>query len=483
MAVLIMIIALLWLIAVLLLFANHQQKTNLWYSAFLFCLSLGYFVAILKNYLIPAAIDADAAILRVIAQFLSALGYRLCPYLLLMVGVTYTIHFSSALKKRLSYWLLLPFVITFGLDLLYPQYGFLTCFIPRSPLFVVTTVYAIPYGFCANLLLFQAFLNETDPRLRQQRFWVFAVTAPTLLNIVISYTPKMLHINEMWIFNMFPAFLMALFALVLMVRTGLMGMRISIERTTVDNTVKAVSTGTSLLNHTFKNELQNIFAGVEVLRQLEPTQQQNRIIDLIQRSAQNLLATTVQIQQRIQETPLNLTPCRLDLIVAESLEAIQLVAARKQVVIIPNLDQLPELSCDRAQLLEVLSNLYHNSLEAMPCGGRLEVRLFAYRRSALIRVADTGNGISKQNLSRVIEPFFTTKPRCSNYGLGLTYCYNVLRKHGGSFTIASSERQGTTVTLRLPLPKNGRITKFLPWLPLWKQLLLHPIVGNKRDAN
>ncbi len=483
MAVLIMIIALLWLIAVLLLFANDRQKTNLWYSAFLFCLSLGYFVAILKSYLIPAAIDADAAMLRVIAQFLSAFGYRICPYLLLMVGVTSTVYLPSALKKRLSYWLLLPCVIAFGLDLLYPQYGFLTRFISHSPLFAATVVYAIPYGFCANLLLFRAFLNETEPRLRQQRFWVFIATTPTLLNLVISYAPKMLHINEMWIFNMFPVFLMVLFALVLMVRTGLLGMRISIERSTVDNTVKAVSTGTALLNHTFKNELQNVFAGVEILRQLEPNPQQNRIIDLIQRSAQNLLATTAQIQQRIQEAPLNLTPCRLDLIVAESLETIQLVAAQKGVEIVHTLDQLPEVSCDRAQLLEVLANLYNNSLEAMPCGGRLEVRLFVYRRSALLRVADTGNGISKQNLSRVIEPFFTTKPRCSNYGLGLTYCYNVLRKHGGSFAITSSECQGTTVTLRLPLPKNGRIAKFLPWLPLWKQLLLHPLIGNKRDAN
>jgi signal transduction histidine kinase len=66
----------------------------------------------------------------------------------------------------------------------------------------------------------------------------------------------------------------------------------------------------------------------------------------------------------------------------------------------------------------------------------------------LIRFSDTGGGISTENLSRVFEPYFTTKP--SGTGLGLLIVRRIVREHGGELSIESSEGRGLTLTVRLP---------------------------------
>jgi two-component system sporulation sensor kinase B len=449
MGLLIFIIALLWLVAGLLLFANHQRKTNLWYSAFLFVLSLGYFVAMLKDFIIPN-FSADADALSLVARFLSAFGYRVCPYLLLMVGISYSERFSSAMTRLLSFWLLVPVFFSFGLDLIFPGLGFLSQYIQHGPLFWATEIWAIPYGLFANGLLFHAFLIEQHPKLRSQRLLVFLVTSPTLVNLVISYKPNLLHIKHMWCFTMWPVLVLVPVSLTFLVRYGLLGLRITLERTTVDNTVKAMTSGTSLLNHAIKNELQVISAGLDTLKSLEQDERRLRIVDTIAQASRRLLEMTTRIQGRIQESAVLLEYCSLNRIVEESLERIRLTVTEQKIhVTYHPLDQAYAY-CDRTLILEVLNNLYKNAIEAMPGGGWLDVYLFSYKKYAMIQVKDTGVGIPKPNLARVIEPFFTTKPFGANYGLGLTYCYNVLQKHGGDLEIQSVAEHGTTVTLRLP---------------------------------
>jgi signal transduction histidine kinase len=66
----------------------------------------------------------------------------------------------------------------------------------------------------------------------------------------------------------------------------------------------------------------------------------------------------------------------------------------------------------------------------------------------LIRFVDTGSGMSAENLSRVFEPYFTTKP--SGTGLGLLIVRRIVREHGGELSIESGQGKGLTVTIRLP---------------------------------
>src|SRR5437763_7306478 len=93
-------------------------------------------------------------------------------------------------------------------------------------------------------------------------------------------------------------------------------------------------------------------------------------------------------------------------------------------------------------------NMIKNSLEAMHRHGRLRIRTDLDDTHVVIRFADTGGVMSAENLSRVFEPYFTTKP--SGTGLGLLIVRRIVREHGGELSIESG--QGKGLTLPIPLP-------------------------------
>jgi signal transduction histidine kinase len=103
---------------------------------------------------------------------------------------------------------------------------------------------------------------------------------------------------------------------------------------------------------------------------------------------------------------------------------------------------------DEGRLRAVFLNLLRNSREAMPAGGRLTVRTRRVGGATEAEVADTGGGIPPEDLTRIFEPFYSTKERGT--GLGLSFAYQVVKEHGGELLCRSAVGSGTTFTLRLP---------------------------------
>jgi two-component system cell cycle sensor histidine kinase/response regulator CckA len=121
---------------------------------------------------------------------------------------------------------------------------------------------------------------------------------------------------------------------------------------------------------------------------------------------------------------------------------------------------------DIGQMEQVLINLAVNARDAMESGGRLIIQTenFENKDSIIcgedemppgqwvsIAVEDTGCGISKENMSRIIEPFFTTKDVGQGTGLGLATVYGIIRQTGGFLSIDSEVGKGTTFTIYLPM--------------------------------
>jgi signal transduction histidine kinase len=109
---------------------------------------------------------------------------------------------------------------------------------------------------------------------------------------------------------------------------------------------------------------------------------------------------------------------------------------------------------DRDQIKQVLLNLCHNSLDAMPRGGELRIAAGQAsgtgRAGIFIEVCDTGIGISQKHLAQVFQPFFT-EGKQHGTGLGLAICRNIAEAHGGDMTLTSEPGHGTTARLWLPL--------------------------------
>ncbi len=110
----------------------------------------------------------------------------------------------------------------------------------------------------------------------------------------------------------------------------------------------------------------------------------------------------------------------------------------------------PAVTGSPGKLEQVFINILSNAVEAMPNGGVISIMTMRSQAGVLIRITDTGTGISKENMSRVFDPFFTTKEPGAGTGLGLSICYGIIKSHHGTIDVASVENRGTTVTITVP---------------------------------
>ena len=115
-------------------------------------------------------------------------------------------------------------------------------------------------------------------------------------------------------------------------------------------------------------------------------------------------------------------------------------------------DTLPLVPCDFSQIQQVLMNLIINGTEAMSNGGELNIKTNHRPDNEFveIEVADTGAGIPDEHLSKIFDPFFSTKEAGKGVGLGLSIVYGIVNEHKGSIDVKSAEGKGTTFTIKLP---------------------------------
>jgi signal transduction histidine kinase len=139
-------------------------------------------------------------------------------------------------------------------------------------------------------------------------------------------------------------------------------------------------------------------------------------------------------------------PVQIDHCVAEALEFTSLPASI-EVIVFAKTDVSPVLA-DPDQLQIVFTNLFRNARDAMPSGGKLTISNSASDGFVDVTIADTGAGISREDLVRIMEPLYSTKTR--GLGLGLAITKAIVEKHGGRLQVSSEQGKGSTFTVRLP---------------------------------
>jgi PAS domain S-box-containing protein len=112
--------------------------------------------------------------------------------------------------------------------------------------------------------------------------------------------------------------------------------------------------------------------------------------------------------------------------------------------------ELPPVRGNENRLQQVFFNLILNARDAMPRGGWLTLATSADDDTVIVEVKDTGTGISREDIKRIYDPFFTTKGIGRGTGLGLSVSYGILQEHGGAIFVDSAPGQGTTFQVALP---------------------------------
>lgn len=149
-------------------------------------------------------------------------------------------------------------------------------------------------------------------------------------------------------------------------------------------------------------------------------------------------------------------------IVEEIADLIQPEADRKGINVDVSIgDDLPRVLMDKRHIKQALLNLIQNAMAAMPDGGNLGIAVAATNDELTISVSDTGTGIPEDMLTKIFEPYFTTKK--SGTGLGLTITFKIIKEHSGDISLESKEGKGSTFTIHLPVPQKEKKS-----LPQWQ---------------
>jgi signal transduction histidine kinase/ActR/RegA family two-component response regulator len=217
------------------------------------------------------------------------------------------------------------------------------------------------------------------------------------------------------------------------------------------------------LAHELRSPLASLRTAAQLLQDAEITVDQTRAcIGMIQRQAWQLTRLTDDLLDigRITHRRLVLQREVSDLqsIVADSVETIRSLAdARRQRLNVgPALSETAFIDADRSRMVQVFSNLLTNAVKYTPVGGRIDVICEREGRCAVVRVRDTGIGISMDQQARVFEPFYQVEGAIANslggLGIGLALVRQLIELHGGTVELRSAGiGHGSEFTVRLPL--------------------------------
>ena len=176
-------------------------------------------------------------------------------------------------------------------------------------------------------------------------------------------------------------------------------------------------------------------------------------IDVARSEVRRLDSIVTQFLRAIRPSQPRLHPENVNAIVEEAVRFFTPEIQDRDMVVEQELRaDLPLLQLDREQMKQAFYNVIKNSLEAMRRHGTLRIRTDLDDTHVIVSFVDTGAGMSAENLSRVFQPYFTTKP--SGTGLGLLIVRRIVREHGGELSIESTEGKGLTLTIRLPYVDN-----------------------------
>ncbi|MEM9462558.1 MAG: PAS domain S-box protein [Myxococcota bacterium] len=215
--------------------------------------------------------------------------------------------------------------------------------------------------------------------------------------------------------------------------------------------------------HDFNNLLTAMMSYPELIRDNLPSDHEALPhLRAIQQAALRASKMTRHLLAFSRGQPLALQTCDLNEVVREALDVLRRLVREDVALDVQLHPAALAIRADASRLDQVLINLASNAQDAMPHGGRLELRTESVMvhtdtrgvepgHYALLTVRDTGSGIPPELMAQVFDPFFTTKQPGLGTGLGLSTVYGIVEQHGGKVVLDSEIDQGTTFKLYFPL--------------------------------
>jgi PAS domain S-box-containing protein len=214
--------------------------------------------------------------------------------------------------------------------------------------------------------------------------------------------------------------------------------------------------------HEINSPLQVVTGSSEVL--LKKLEEENldreglvRRVERIKENSWRIAKIVRSLLDYARSTDEELAPTSLNSIVSDTLLLVEhQIHVWSNISVITELaENLPDFTCDRNKIIQVVINLLTNARDAMPQGGKVTLctGYDAEKERLTLTVHDDGHGIPEIVRSKIFDPFFTTKPLGQGTGLGLSIAQGIVGSHGGEIIVDSQPGKGTTFTLAFPLTR------------------------------
>jgi len=213
--------------------------------------------------------------------------------------------------------------------------------------------------------------------------------------------------------------------------------------------------------HEIRNPLANIRASAQFcLNKYEPNEEIKKHLRIMLRNSEQANEIIKNLIDLATPSEDFLKPGNMNDIINRVCDLVRIKCEKQHVLLHKKLSRrLPSILMYEELMEKAFLNIVLNALDAMPKGGKLAISTYPYfdKNEVVIRILDTGKGISKENMDNIFVPFFSTKH--TGIGLGLCLADHVISSHKGKIFLNSKEEEGTMVTIKLPISKEIEETK------------------------
>ncbi|QCS51169.1 GHKL domain-containing protein (plasmid) [Priestia flexa] len=430
-----------------------ENEANRWMITFAMSGGIGALSEALLTDIIPGVqrfdIENASHILFLAHIYLQFLGEVISPYAILMYSIVYSQIVKGKRKKALAYVLSLPMVFMI----------FFTDFHPDIDInFRILLIWSAPYFLIASFIMFCTWRDEINVYQREQKFRVFIVLVPAWLGVFIfNYVLRAID-SQTELFRIVPMFFFGayIFFIGYIFLNGAFGIKVKVEQQQIlDKSIQIMNGGTAVLNHTIKNEISKIKFFFNIAQnsiEKRDLDEAEKAIDSVFSAIEGIDNMVDRIRAKTEEIVLKETNVEMVNLITDCVRGVEKIFNARGIKIKTEFMVDTILYGDPILLKEVVNNILNNAMEAIVVTeGLIHIQMFKMKNGGIsIEITDNGVGISKEELNRIMEPYFSTKKNIKNHGLGLSFCYKTVRAHDGELSVHSEVGKGTSMIIKLP---------------------------------